>query len=97
MPQWHAALRAGFWNAQKAILDATYNPAIPDGDSHAISVGFGLFWQGSGHFFGIIPCGDSEKALAAERHQAILYEIRTITENIDPTVNGTYRTRSTSV
>ena len=34
--------------------------AIPD---DAISVGFGLFWQGSGHFFGIIPCGDSEKAL----------------------------------
>lgn len=51
------------WNAQKAIPDPTYNPAIPDGDSHAISVGFGLFCQGSGHFFGIIPCGDSEKAL----------------------------------
>lgn len=32
------------------------------------------------------------EGLAAERHQAILYEIRTITENIDPTVNGTYRT-----
>jgi len=63
LPQWDAALRAGFWNGQKAILDAIYNPAIPDGDSHAISVGFGLFWQGSGHFFGIIPCGDSEKAL----------------------------------
>ena len=63
LPQWDVALRAGYWNAQKAIPDATYNPAIPDGDSHAISVGFGLFCQGSGHFFGIIPCGDSEKAL----------------------------------
>jgi long-chain fatty acid transport protein len=63
LPQWDVALRAGFWNDQKAILDATYNPAIPDGDSHAISVGFDLFCQGSGHFFGSIPCGDSEKAL----------------------------------
>ncbi|MET0514074.1 MAG: outer membrane protein transport protein [Nitrospiraceae bacterium] len=97
LPQWDVALRAGYWNAQKAIPDATYNPAIPDGDSHAISVGFGMFCQGSGHFLGIIPCGDSEKALRPKgigldlAYKAILYEIRTINGNINPTVNGTYR------
>ena len=98
LPQWDVALRAGYWNAQKAIPDATYNPAIPDGDSHAISVGLGLFCQGSGHFLGIIPCGDSEKALRPKgigldlAYKAILYENRTISGNINPTVNGTYRT-----
>ena len=97
-PQWDVALRAGYWSAQKAIPDATYNPAIPDGDSHAISVGFGLFCRGGGHFFGIIPCGDSEKALRPKGigldlvYKAILYEIRTINGNINPMVDGTYRT-----
>jgi long-chain fatty acid transport protein len=98
LPEWDIAARAGYWNAQKAIPDATFNPAIPDSDSHAISVGLGLFCQGNGRFLGLIPCGGSDRALRPTgigldlAYKAILYENRTISGNLNPTVNGTYNT-----
>ena len=98
LPQWTIAARAGYWNAQKAIPDATFNPAIPDGDSHAISVGLGFFCQDSGRFLGLFSCGGSDHPLRPKgigvdlAYKAILYENRTISGNINPTVNGTYST-----
>lgn len=98
LPEWDIAARAGYWNAQKAIPDATFNPAIPDSDSHAISVGLGLFCQGNGRFLGLIPCGGSDRALRPTgigldlAYKAVLYENRTISGNLNPTVDGTYST-----
>jgi long-chain fatty acid transport protein len=98
LPEWDIAARAGYWNAQKAIPDTTFNPAIPDADSHAISVGLGLFCQGNGRFAGVIPCGGSDRALRPKgigldlAYKAVLYENRTITGNLNPTVNGAYST-----
>jgi long-chain fatty acid transport protein len=98
LPQWTIAARAGYWNAQKAIPDATFNPAIPDGDSHAISVGLGFFCQDGGRFLGLLSCGGSDHPLRPKgigvdlAYKAILYENRTISGNINPTVNGTYST-----
>lgn len=50
-----------------------------------------------GKLFGVIPCGGSDKAFSPKgfgidlAYQAILYEARTIAGNLNPTVNGTYR------
>lgn len=98
LPEWEIAARAGYWNAQRAIPDATFNPAIPDGDSHAISVGLGLFCQESGRFLGFIRCGGSDRTLRPKgigvdlAYKAVLYENRTISGNLNSTVNGTYST-----
>ena len=98
LPDWDVALRAGYWHSQKAIPDQTFNPAIPDGDNHAVSTGFGFMCRGHGKFFGVIPCGGSDKTLSPKglgidlAYQAILYEGRTVAGNVNPTVNGTYRT-----
>ena len=95
LPDWDVALRAGYWHSQKAIPDQTFNPAIPDGDNHAVSTGFGFMCREHGKFLGVIPCGGSDKALSLGidlAYQAILYEGRTVAGNVNPTVNGTYRT-----
>ena len=98
LPDWDVALRAGYWHSQKAIPDQTFNPAIPDGDNHAVSTGFGFMCREHGKFLGVIPCGGSDKALSPKglgidlAYQAILYEGRTVAGNVNPTVNGTYRT-----
>jgi long-chain fatty acid transport protein len=57
---WTIAWRAGYWHSQKAIPDQTFNPAIPDGDQHALSTGIGFTCREKGKFFGFIPCGGSE-------------------------------------
>jgi long-chain fatty acid transport protein len=98
LPDWDVALRAGYWHSQKAIPDQTFNPAIPDGDNHAVSTGIGFMCREHGRFLGVIPCGGSGKTLSPKglgldlAYQAILYENRTVAGNINPTVNGTYRT-----
>ena len=66
-------------------------------DQHAISTGVGFMCREKGRFLGIIPCGGSDKPLSPKgfgidlAYQAILYEARTIAGNVNPTVNGTYR------
>lgn len=97
LPDWDIALRAGYWHGQKAIPDQTYNPAIPDSDQHALSTGIGFMCRDKGRFFGVLPCGGSDNAFSPKgfgidlAYQAILYEARTIAGNVNPTVNGTYR------
>ena len=97
LPDWTIAWRAGYWHSQKAIPDQTFNPAIPDGDQHALSTGIGFTCREKGTFFGFIPCGGSEKPLRPKglgidlAYQAILYEARTVAGNVNPTVNGTFR------
>lgn len=97
LPDWDIALRAGYWHSQKAVPDQTFNPAIPDGDNHAVSTGIGFTCRDNGRFLGVIPCGGasklSPKGLGVDlAYQAILYETRTVAGNVNPTVNGTYRT-----
>ncbi len=98
LPDWDIALRAGYWHSQKAIPDQTFNPAIPDGDNHAVSAGIGFMCRDNGKFLGVIPCGGSGKTLSPKglgidlAYQAIIYESRTVAGNVNPTVNGTYNT-----
>ena len=57
----------------------------------------GFTCRDKGKFFGVIPCGGSDKPLRPKglgidlAYQAILYEARAIADNVNPTVNGTFR------
>jgi long-chain fatty acid transport protein len=97
LPQWEVALRGGFLQTQTPIPNATFNPALPDADRIAVSTGLGLLCKAGGHFFGLIPCGTSSsnmllpKAIALDLAAQVFFaEPRTITGNVNPTVNGDY-------
>ncbi len=97
LPHWEAALRGGYIRSQSPIPDATFNPAVLDSDFHGITVGLGLLCKDGASFVGIIPCGGMGKegrgAIGLDlAYQAQIYESRTISGNINPTVNGSYQT-----
>ncbi len=104
MPQWDIALRAGYWFSESPIPDRAYNPAVPDSNNHALSVGLGLSCHRGGQFLGIIPCGSelatwwAPKGLGLDlAYKALLYETRTVSGNANPVavpaaIDGTYRT-----
>jgi long-chain fatty acid transport protein len=99
LPDWDVALRAGYWHSQKAIPDQTFNPAIPDGDNHAVSTGFGFMCREHGTVSRGHPVRRIRQEPSAPRGSAStwrtrrsLYEGRTVAGNVNPTANGTYRT-----
>lgn len=97
LPDWEVALRGGYTRSQSPIPDNTFNPAVPESDYHGVSVGLGLLCKGNAAFLGIVPCGkvgnSGRGAVVLDvAYQALLYESRTITGNMNPTVDGTYRT-----
>lgn len=104
LPNWEAAVRAGYWHSQTPIPDQGFLPTIPDADQHAVSGGVGLLCKAPGRFLGLVACGVTEgpfflpKAIGLDlAYQAIFYEPRTVTGNQNPValpgvVNGTYHT-----
>jgi len=97
LPDWEVALRAGYARSQTPIPDTTFSPAVPESDYNLITAGFGMLCKDRGTFIGIIPCDKVGKqgrgALGVDvSYQAVLYETRTITGNINPSVDGVYRT-----
>jgi long-chain fatty acid transport protein len=97
MPDWDIALRAGYMNQQAQIPDRTFNPGVPSANTHIPSVGIGLACHENGSFLGLVRCGElgigplKPKLFAIDlAYQAGLYEVRTITGNQNPTVNGRY-------
>ena len=98
LPHWEVALRGGYFHSENAVPDSTFSPAVPDADQHSISIGLGLLCKGQGKFLGLIGCGSGEGMFSPRAfgidvaYQALLYENRTVSGNINPTVNGTYQT-----
>lgn len=99
LPDWELALRGGYWNSQTPIPDSSFNPEIPDSDNHSISVGLGFLCKGRGQFLGLFECGRSgggkfrPEAFALDTaFQVLLYDPRTVTGNVNSTVNGDYKT-----
>lgn len=97
LPHWEMALRGGYIRSQSPIPDTTFNPVVPESDFNGITVGLGLLCKEHASFMGLIPCGSMGRsgrgALGLDlAYQAQIYESRTITGNINPTVDGTYRT-----
>jgi long-chain fatty acid transport protein len=98
-PDWEVALRAGFTQAQTQVPDATFNPGIPSSNVYTPGVGFGFTCKAGGSFFGLTKCGNlglgsmKPKEIGLDiSYQAAIYETRSITGNLNPAVNGTYKT-----
>ena len=98
LPHWDVVVRSGYTRTENPVPDATFNPATASLSAHTISVGAGFLCKDGGKFLGLIGCGAREgssfwpKALGLDvAYQEWIYEPRTITTNLNPTVNGTYR------
>ncbi len=95
MPGWTVALRSGYAHSNSPFPDSTFTPAIPDNNWNLFSVGFGLKCQRGGYFLGLFECGrgqgfrPSSISLDVAFKTAFL-EPRQMTDNVNPTVNGTY-------
>ena len=99
LPNWEVALRGGYTNQQTQMPDLTFDPGIPSSDLHVVGGGLGLLCKEQGSFLGLMRCGDfgvdslKPKAIGVDlSFQAALYEDRTVLDNRNPTVDGTYRT-----
>ena len=98
MPDWEVALRAGYLTQQTQVPDRTFNPGIPSAMSHVPSIGIGLTCKENGWLWrlkcGSIGIGPVKPKLIAldVAYQAAFYEVRTISGNRNPTVDGRYDT-----
>lgn len=83
----------------RTVTDSSFDPAFPDSDVHAATVGTGFLCRSGGKFLGLISCADGEKSFMATSsigldvfHQAFVFDTRTVNGSSNPTVHGTYRT-----
>ncbi|MFO0706865.1 MAG: outer membrane protein transport protein [Nitrospira sp.] len=95
LPRWDVAARVGYTRTEDPVPDLTFNPATISLASNTLSFGAGLLCKQGGRFLGAIPCG-GESALWPKgigldiAYQEWFYESRTVSGNLNPTVNGTY-------
>lgn len=92
---WDVALRSGYTRTENPVPDLTFNPATISLSAHTLSVGAGVLCRGQGKFLGVVPCsGESAlwpKGIGLDiAYQEWFYEPRTVTGNLNPTVDGTY-------
>lgn len=95
LPAWEVALRTGYTRTEDPVPDNTFNPGILPLASHMISFGAGFLCQAGGHFVGLIACGGESalwpKAIRFDvTYQEWLYDSRTVSGNVNPTVDGRY-------
>ncbi len=95
LPDWDVAVRSGYTRTENPVPDMTFNPAIVSLSSNTLSFGVGFLCQGQGRFLGMVPCGGASafwpKAIGFDvAFQEWFYEPRTVSGNLNPTVDGTY-------
>jgi long-chain fatty acid transport protein len=95
LPHWDVAVRSGYTRTEDPVPDRTFNPATISLSSNTMSIGAGLLCKGQGRFLGLVPCGGASplwpKAIGFDvAFQEWFYESRTVTGNLNPTVDGTY-------
>ena len=95
LPHWDVAVRSGYTYTGDPVPDRTFNPATISLSAHTLSLGAGFLCTGAGRFLGVIPCsGESAlwpKGIGLDlAYQEWFYESRTVVDNLNPTVNGTY-------
>lgn len=95
LPHWEVAVRSGYTYTEDPVPDRTFNPATISLTAHTLSLGTGFLCKGAGRFLGVIPCSGSSalwpKGMGLDlAYQEWFYESRTVTGNLNPTVNGTY-------
>jgi long-chain fatty acid transport protein len=95
LPHWDMALRSGYTRTEDPVPDSTFSPAIVSLPSNTLSLGAGFLCKGQGRFLGMVPCGGTSalwpKGIGLDvAFQEWFYEPRTVSGNLNPTVNGTY-------
>jgi long-chain fatty acid transport protein len=95
LPHWDVALRSGYTHTENPVPDMTFNPAAISISANTLSVGAGFLCKGQGRFLGMVPCGGTSalwpKAIGLDvAFQEWFYAPRTVTGNLNPTVDGTY-------
>lgn len=91
---WEVAMRGGYGFIETPVPDRTFSPLVADANQHVFAVGAGVLCKISGKFLGLIPCGSAgAKALGLDVAYQFVYDVpRTISGNLNPTVNGEYKT-----
>ncbi len=98
LPSWEIAIRGGYVFADSPVPERTFNPDVPDSNSHSYSAGIGVLCRRGGTFLGVIPCGASQEGFSPAAigfdvaYQGIFYQSRRISNNQDPRVRGVWDT-----
>ena len=95
LPHWDVAVRSGYTRTESPVPDLTFNPATISLSANTLSIGTGFLCKDQGRFLGLVPCGGASalwpKAIGLDAaFQEWFYESRTVTGNLNPTVDGTY-------
>jgi long-chain fatty acid transport protein len=95
LPHWDVVVRSGYTRTENPVPDSTFDPGIISLSSNTLSLGAGFLCTGQGRFLGLVPCGGASalwtKAIGLDvAYQEWFYESRTVTGNLNPTVDGTY-------
>jgi long-chain fatty acid transport protein len=100
-PAWDLALRGGYIRSATPIPDVNFNPSIADANVNNYTAGIGFLCKPPGLFLGIIRCGSETRSALSRSaigmdfaYAAIVFEPRTVTGSPNPTVNGSYHTRT---
>jgi long-chain fatty acid transport protein len=95
LPHWDVAVRSGYTRTEDPVPDTTFNPGVISLSSNALSFGAGFLCKGQGRFLGMVPCGGVTtlwpKGIGLDvAFQEWFYEPRTVSGNLNPTVDGAY-------
>ncbi len=95
LPHWDVAIRSGYTRTEDPVPDTTFNPGVTSLSSNTLSFGAGFLCKNQGRFLGMVPCGGASalwpKAIGLDvAFQEWFYEPRTVSGNLNPTVDGTY-------
>lgn len=95
LPHWDVAVRSGYTRTEDPVPDLTFNPGTVSLSSNTLSIGAGFLCKGQGRLLGMLPCGGASslwpKATGLDvAFQEWFYEPRTVSGNLNPTVDGTY-------
>ena len=96
LPAWEVAARLGYIRSETPVPNDTFEPNVPDANFNSAAVGLGLLCKGAGRFLGLVKCANEMwgvKGIGLDvAYYNQLYESRTITNNINSVVNGTWQT-----
>ena len=94
LPNWDVAVRGGYIRSETPVPEFTFEPLVPDSDFNGFSIGLGVMCREQALFLGLFSCHNPvTKSIGLDfTYVNQLYESRTIADNQQPIVEGTYET-----
>lgn len=95
LQDWELSLRAGYVRANSPVPQRTFEPRIPNSDFNGFSTGLGVTCKGNATFLNLFQCGGTRiDAIGLDLiYKNQIYDSRTIQNNINPVVDGMYKTQ----